>query len=68
MEMSGCMPKPNNPTANKWNRDRLKRIEKLKPRIEELQKEGLSGLKIARELDLPRSTVCSYIKELNERS
>jgi hypothetical protein len=56
------------PPSNAWNRDRLKRIEELKPKIEQLRKEGLSGLKIAAKLDLPRSTVCSYIKEINEKS
>jgi hypothetical protein len=61
------MPKAN-PTPNALNRDRLKRIEALKPKIEQLRKEGLSGLKIAKALDLPRSTVCSYIKEINEKS
>lgn len=63
-DMAGCMPIANSPTSNKWNRDRVKRIEALKPEIEKLRKEGLSGLKIAKELDIPRSTICSYIKEI----
>lgn len=58
------MPIDNNPTANLWNRKRTKRIEELKPDIEKLMKEGLSGLKIAKELGIPRSTICNYIKEI----
>lgn len=63
-EMTGSMPVDNNPTANLWNRKRTKRIEELKPDIEKLMKEGLSGLKIAKELGIPRSTICNYIKEI----
>lgn len=46
------------------NTARKAKIESLKPKINELLGEGLNGYEIALKIDLPRSTLYNYIKEI----
>jgi len=45
---------------------RKERIESLKPQIVELLAEGKKPREVAQIIDMPRSTVYTYIKEMKE--
>lgn len=66
MEMSGSMRIPRYSNHQVQIKQRQERIEALKPRIAELLAEGMNPREVAKVIDMPRSTVYTYIKELKE--
>jgi DNA-binding NarL/FixJ family response regulator len=66
LEMRGSMTIPRYANHEVQTQQRQERIKALKPKILELMAEGKRTKQILEEIDMPRSTVYTYIREMRE--